>query len=119
VGFERISGNVSETLKKLQSKMDQSVPISELVLSDPDFSALGRLAVTGRPGDLSAYRTPTLRNVSLTAPYMHDGSVPTLEEAVQREIYYRSLARGNPISLTVEEQRDLISFLKSLEDKKQ
>lgn len=117
VGLERISGNVAQTLNDFKAAIAQGTALSELVLSNPDFAALGRLAVTGQAGDLSAYRTPTLRNVTRTAPYMHDGSVRTLEEAVQREIYYRSLARGNPISLTAEEQRDLISFLRTLEDR--
>ncbi|AJQ83056.1 methylamine utilization protein [Xanthomonas oryzae pv. oryzae] len=47
---------------------------------------------------------------------MHDGSVQTLDAAIQREIYYRSLARGTPISLTVEQRNDLRAFLHALDD---
>ncbi|ACD56785.1 methylamine utilization protein [Xanthomonas oryzae pv. oryzicola] len=47
---------------------------------------------------------------------MHDGSVQNLEEAIQREIYYRSLSRGTPISLTAGEKNDLYAFLHALED---
>lgn len=43
---------------------------------------LGRFAVTGNPDDLHVFRVPSLRNVSVTAPYFHDGSAPTLEDAV-------------------------------------
>jgi cytochrome c peroxidase len=43
---------------------------------------LGRFAITGAPEDRHVFKVPSLRNVALTAPYFHDGSVPTLEEAV-------------------------------------
>lgn len=85
-----------------------------MLLTNPDIAELGRFAVTRRPNDLGAFRTPSLRNVALTAHYMHDGSVPTLQAAVEREIYYRSLARGRPINLTVEEQHQLLAFLRTL-----
>lgn len=89
-------------------------PAGRLILTDEDIAELGRFASTRKPGDLGAFKTPSLRNVTHTAPYMHDGSVATLEGAVEREIYYRSLARGRPISLTVEEQFQLIAFLNAL-----
>jgi cytochrome c peroxidase len=60
-------------------------------------------------------RVPTLRNVSLTAPYMHDGSVPTLEAVVEH--YERGGATGlRAFTLTPAERRQLIAFLKSLTD---
>lgn len=43
----------------------------------------GRLLVTKKPEDLHVFRVPSLRNVALTAPYFHDGAVPTLDEAIQ------------------------------------
>lgn len=43
---------------------------------------LGRFAITGKPEDLHVFKVPSLRNVALTAPYFHDGSVSTLEQAV-------------------------------------
>jgi cytochrome c peroxidase len=52
-------------------------------VGDPEAADLGRHEVTLAPGDLWKYRTPTLRNVALTAPYMHDGSLRTLEEVVR------------------------------------
>lgn len=117
VDLGRLSGKVGQTIAAFEAKRASGHPVAELVLSDPDMAALGRYAVTGSGKDLAAYRTPTLRNVTRTAPYMHDGSVATLDDAIQREIYYRSLSRGAPISLTVEEQNDLRAFLFALEDR--
>ncbi|MFA0924387.1 cytochrome-c peroxidase [Xanthomonas fragariae] len=116
VGMDQMAGRIGTTIQAFKNKCEQGVPVAELVLSDPDIAALGRFAVSGQGSDLAAYRTPTLRNVTRTPPYMHDGSVRNLEEAIQREIYYRSLVRGMPISLTAEEQNDLSAFLHSLED---
>ena len=38
--------------------------------------------ITKKPADMGRFRAPTLRNIALTAPYMHDGSIPTLESAI-------------------------------------
>lgn len=84
-----------------------------------DNGDLGRWEITRRQEDLGAFRTPTLRNIELTAPYMHDGSMKTLEEVVDH--YNKG---GNPnsnldpdvqrLDLNEQEKRDLIEFLKSL-----
>jgi cytochrome c peroxidase len=84
------------------------------ILSDPEVADLGRFAVTLKPGDIGGFRTPSLRNVALTAPYMHDGSVPTLAAAVEREVYYRGLEAGRPLVLTPQEKADLVAFLAAL-----
>lgn len=94
-----------------------SLPLTERersITSDPEVAALGRFAVTLKPADVGRFRTPTLRNVALTAPYMHDGSVPTLGEAVEREVYYRGLESGRPLVLTPQEKADLVAFLEAL-----
>jgi len=80
----------------------------------PEDAELGRFLVTRQPRDIGAFRTPSLRNVAITAPYMHDGSVPTLPEAIDREIYYRTLQTGKPNTLTAEERADLLAFLQAL-----
>jgi len=81
----------------------------------------GLADVTGRPGDRGRFRVPTLRNVAVTAPYMHDGRFATLSEVID---HYAAggdpgVAR-NPLlpgfSLTNEEKRDLKAFLESLTD---
>ena len=79
----------------------------------------GRFAVTGKDHDHGSFKTPTLRDVSLTKPYMHDGSIGTLEEVI--EFYNRG---GNPnpyldpeprpLELTRQEKQALLAFLKSL-----
>lgn len=84
------------------------------IMGDPEIAALGRFVVTLKPGDIGRFRTPSLRNVELTAPYMHDGSVPTLAEAVEREVYYRGLESGRPLVLTPQEKADLVAFLEAL-----
>jgi cytochrome c peroxidase len=83
---------------------------------DPD---LGRYAVTNRDEDKGAFKTPTLRDLAQTAPYMHDGSLETLEKVVQ--FYNRGgiknpyLAKElTPLHLTPQEQADLLAFLNSL-----
>jgi cytochrome c peroxidase len=79
----------------------------------------GRYNVTGATEDWGRFRTPTLRNVALTAPYFHDGSAATLSDVV--EIYDRG---GNPnrnldpamhaLHLSPQQKQDLIRFLESL-----
>lgn len=80
---------------------------------------LGRYAVTKQAQDRGRFRTPTLRELSNTAPYMHDGSLAKLEDVV--EFYNRGggLAEGKdpflrPLGLTEGEKRGLVEFLKSL-----
>jgi cytochrome c peroxidase len=76
---------------------------------------------SGQPADMGRFRAPTLRNVAVTAPYMHDGSVPTLEAVVA---HYASGGRKSSLrsdrvrgfQLSDAERRDLVSFLESLTD---
>lgn len=83
------------------------------------FSDLGRYEVTGDPDDRWRYRTPTLRNVALTAPYMHDGSLTTLRDVV---LFYNRGGVPNevldplisPLGLSEAELDDLLAFLLSL-----
>jgi cytochrome c peroxidase len=82
------------------------------------YKDLGRGQATGRAGDNGKFRVPTLRGLVWTAPYMHDGSLKTLEEVVA---YYDRNGPKDlttdlhaPLNLTDQEQRDLVEFLKSL-----
>ena len=70
--------------------------------------------MTKRPQDIGLFKTPRLRNVANTGPYMHDGSIATLEEAVDLELYYRSQGSNDPIILTPKEKDELILFLRTL-----
>jgi len=74
---------------------------------------LGRMKVTGNPADLYCFKTPTLRNIALTAPYMHDGSMRTLADVVA--FYNKGPSRSlRPLHLSKAEQAALVAFLKSL-----
>lgn len=94
----------------------------------------GLLEHTGRPEDMGRFRAPTLRNVEVTAPYMHDGSIKTLDEVIDhyaaggRTIEsgpHAGVGRRNPLKssfvpgfqLTAEERADLLAFLRSLTDR--
>jgi len=72
----------------------------------------GRLLVTKKPEDLHVFRVPSLRNVALTAPYFHDGAVPTLDEAIQLMGRFQ-LGREIPAT----DRKDIAAFLQSLTGK--
>jgi cytochrome c peroxidase len=77
---------------------------------------------TRRPTDIGRFRTPSLRNISLTAPYMHDGSLKTLEEVIDHYAAGGRLSHPNksPIlrsfAMTDADRHDLVEFLKTLTD---
>ena len=89
----------------------------------------GIIEITGLASDTGKFRTPTLRNIALTAPYMHDGSIPTLAEVI-RSHYARAgrasmeFGQPNPLrseflqgfEVTDQEVADLVVFLESLTD---
>ena len=80
---------------------------------------LGRMAITDRVEDLYAFKTPMLRNVALTAPYMHDGSLQTLKDVVgfynEGGVENEALdPRIKPLSLNEQEISALVAFLNSL-----
>lgn len=79
----------------------------------------GRMAVTGDPADRGAFKTPTLRGLASTGPYMHDGSLATLREVVE---FYRDGGRSNPdlsprirpLELGERDADNLVAFLEAL-----
>ncbi len=80
---------------------------------------LGRYEVTNQPVDRWKFKTPSLRNVALTAPYMHDGSLTSLREVVS--FYNKGGVKNQllsplirPLNLKAQEQESLVSFLKTL-----
>jgi cytochrome c peroxidase len=82
---------------------------------------LGRFAQTKRDADRGRFKTPTLRGVAATAPYMHDGSLATLEAVV--EFYNRGGGKNPhldsamaPLGLSKEDEKDLVAFLRALSD---
>jgi cytochrome c peroxidase len=89
----------------------------ESVESASETTDWGRFAVTKEEVDRGAFKTPTVRNVALTAPYMHDGSQKTLEEVVE---WYAKGGHPNPwlsekvkkLDLTDQDKADLVAFMK-------
>ena len=114
IGWQQIQQRLPELTTRLVTARQQNRSLDATLLSDDDLAELGRFAVTLDPRDIGKFRTPSLRNVALTAPHMHDGSVATLEEAVELEIYYRGTANGRPLILTSVEKADLVAFLHAL-----
>lgn len=117
--FHFIGVNLAPLLPRLAELAERVAAADRRVLDgliseDSDIAALGRFVVTKNPQDIGRFRTPSLRNVAVTGPYMHDGSVPTLEMALEFEAYYRGLETNQPLMLTPSERSDLIAFLHSL-----
>ena len=96
-------------------------------------SSQGKFEITGKASDMGAFRAPSLRNVALTAPYMHDGSIATLEEVIRTYAAGgRNITSGDNIGdgrlnpykdsfivgfdITDDEIQDVIAFLESLTD---
>lgn len=92
---------------------------------DSVFTDLGAGAISGNPLEYGKFKTPTLRNVELTAPYMHDGRFSTLEEVID---HYNSGGHPSPtvdvfmkytdggLMLPPQSKQDLVNFLKTLTD---
>jgi len=84
-----------------------------------DFTDLGRFGQTKLQADRGEFKTPTLRNVALTPPYMHDGSLTTLHDVVD---FYAGGGNSNPeldkeikpLHLSAQDRADLVKFLESL-----
>jgi len=125
VGINDIQPQVPELAKAfLQAKAD-GADVDVTVLTNPDVSHLGRFAVVEDLSTMGAFKTPTLRNIALTAPYMHDGSLATLREVV---VHYNNggvthegdpvnpfLSGGiRPLNLTEDQIDDLVAFMEAL-----
>ncbi|MAY83554.1 MAG: cytochrome-c peroxidase [Flavobacteriales bacterium] len=86
------------------------------------YADSGRFRFSHDSADIALFKVPSLRNVAITAPYMHDGSLSTLEEVIE---HYNSGGRQHPnksekikaLNLSQEEMESLIAFLESLTDK--
>jgi cytochrome c peroxidase len=90
-----------------------------------NFADLGLANISNNAEDIAKFKTPTLRNIEFTAPYMHDGRFSTLEEVIE---HYNSGGNYSPtvdplmkkigvgLQLTNAEKQDLINFLKALSD---
>jgi cytochrome c peroxidase len=119
VGFKRIESKVLQIANAFRKAKQAGQDIDKAILGDADVSELGQFAVTLRPSDIGRFKSSTLRNITVTGPYMHDGSIKTLEEVI--ELYNKGgeanafLDSGiRPLGLTEQEKADLLEFIKSL-----
>jgi cytochrome c peroxidase len=86
-----------------------------------NYPDVGRFRLTEDSLDIARFKVPTLRNVAITSPYMHDGSLPTLAAVIE---HYNNGGRAHPhksnlvhpLGLTATEKADLLAFLESLTD---
>ncbi|MDF1584758.1 MAG: cytochrome c peroxidase [Methyloprofundus sp.] len=114
-GFERINSEIAEFVGRLRAGENPE----DFNFTKAQRAELGRFNITRVIADIGKFKTPTLRNIALTAPYMHDGSLQTLEEVVE---YYDQGGEKNafldsaifPLHLTDQEKQDLVAFLKTL-----
>jgi cytochrome c peroxidase len=115
VGTKRV--DFAALAKKAQAAA-LSTEVFEKIAFDPDATELGRFIVTRQQKDIGAFKTPGLRNVALTAPYMHDGSEATLADVIE---YYDRGGDPNPyldggmrpLGLTAAEKADLVELMKT------
>lgn len=123
IGYaDAMSDKSSDPSQRVQVSPGVYVDVASDVIAsvaEPKANDLGRYEVTQKPQDRWRYKTPSLRNVKLTAPYMHNGSIAGLREAV--EFYNRGgIANENldplikPLQLNSTEIDDLTAFLGSL-----
>lgn len=104
VGIQRIARRLADLTTRLVEARQSGASLDETVLSQEDLAEFGRFAVSLDPADIGKFRTPSLRNVALTTPYMHDGSVAALEQAVEVDLYNRGTESGRPLILTPAEK---------------
>lgn len=115
VGFDKVNPQIADFVEALRA----GDSADEFAFTDAQRAELGRFNVTHIIADIGKFKTPTLRNIALTAPYMHDGSMNTLEDVVE---YYDQGGEKNPfldsaifpLHFTDQEKLDLVAFLKAL-----
>lgn len=121
IGYQAsMGGSASRVLAQLAPGTSVEYDLSYVAPSaEKKPNDLGRYEVTEDPADRWKYRTPSLRNVALTAPYMHDGSLSTLADVVA---FYDAGGIPNeeldplvrPLGLDAQERADIVAFLESL-----
>lgn len=125
VGFDRINKDVKELATAYSKAKKKGIDADVEVLSNKNTSELGRYVVSTQWRDVGSFKTPTLRNVEVTAPYMHDGSLETLDDVV---VFYNNGGRVKesdpffdfqsggirPLNLSDKQVDDLVAFLEAL-----
>ena len=125
VGINKIQPETPRLVAEFLTAKAAGASVDKSVLSDPKTSDLGRFAVTTHFDEIGAFKTSTLRNIAVTPPYMHDGSLKTLKDVVK---HYNDggksagdpsvnpyLSGGiRPLNLTEQQMDDLVAFLETL-----
>lgn len=125
VGINRVQADVPDLARTFLKAQATAAEVDVKVLTDKKTSELGRFAVTRTLDELGAFKTPTLRNIAVTAPYMHDGSLATLRDVM---VHYNNggattadervndfLSGGiRPLDLNDQEIDDLVAFMEAL-----
>ncbi len=125
IGINAVQNEVPRLAGAFLEAKAQGGEVDVMVLTDKKASELGRFAVTDQITEIGAFKTPTLRNIELTAPYMHDGSLKTLRDVI---VHYNNggvtpanaqvndfLSGGiRPLNLTDAQVDDLVAFMKAL-----
>lgn len=125
IGINSIQKDVPRLAGEFLRAKAQGTDVDVAVLTDKKVSELGRFAVTEEFEELGGFKTPTLRNIAATAPYMHDGSLKTLKDVV---IHYDNggitkktdrvndfLSGGiRPLNLSKQQISDLVKFMEAL-----
>lgn len=125
IGINPIQQEVPRLAQAFLEAKSKGINVDVAVLSDKKSSELGRFAVTDELSQIGAFKTPTLREIDLTAPYMHDGSLKTLKDVVNHynnggvtKTGYRVndfLDGGiRPLNLNAAQVDDLVAFMKAL-----
>ena len=125
VGINDIQKDVPALAREFLKAKATLAEVDVKVLSDKRTSELGRFAVTREFDDLGSIKTPTLRNVAVTAPYMHDGSLKEMRDVI---VHYNNggvTEEGNPVNdflsggirplnLTEPQIDELVAFMEAL-----
>lgn len=127
VGINDMQDRIMDVATAFQREKlaDPDLDVDVKALTDANVSELGRFAITEELSDMGAFKTPTLRNIAETAPYMHDGSIETLREVVEHYNNGGATNEGDPVNafisggirpldLTDEQIDDLVAFMEAL-----
>jgi cytochrome c peroxidase len=125
VGINDIQEKLAPLAKVFLKAKAKGADVDKTVLADKNVSHLGRFAVDEQLSSMGAFKTPTLRNIALTAPYMHDGSLATLRDVV---VHYNNGGVGKagdpvnpflsggirPLDLSEQQIDDMVTFMEAL-----
>lgn len=127
VGINDMQDRIADVATAFQRERldDPELDVDIKALTDANVSELGRFAISEQLSDMGAFKTPTLRNVARTSPYMHDGSIETLRKVVEHYNNGGVTNEGDPVNayisggirplnLLEEQIDDLVAFMEAL-----